>query len=66
MTSPWQSFADELARWRDAGRVADFWWRDYDATRPAAALTRTWWSNLAACWAGFKIRMDFPQAAPAE
>ena len=40
MTSAWQSFADELSRWRDCGRVADFWWRDDDATRPSAALTR--------------------------
>lgn len=40
MTSPWQSFADELSRWQDTGRVVDFWWRDDDATRPAAALTR--------------------------
>jgi hypothetical protein len=40
VTSPWQSFADELSRWRDTGRMVDFWWRDDDATRPAAALTR--------------------------
>ena len=40
VTSPWESFADELSRWRDAGRVVDFWWRDDDATRPTAALTR--------------------------
>jgi hypothetical protein len=40
VTSPWQLFADELSRWRDAGRVADFWWRDDDATRPTAALDR--------------------------
>ena len=40
MTAPWQSFADELSRWRDCERVVDFWWRDDDATRPSAALTR--------------------------
>ena len=40
VNSPWQSFADELSRWRDTGRVVDFWWRDDDATRPAVALTR--------------------------
>ncbi len=40
MSSPWQSFADEIACWRDAGRVADFWWRDDDATQPSAALAR--------------------------
>lgn len=40
MNSPWQSFDDELSRWRDAGRVVDFWWRDDDATRPDAALRR--------------------------
>ena len=40
VNSPWQSFADELARWSDAGRVADFWWRDDDATRPTAPLIR--------------------------
>ena len=40
MTSAWQSFADELSRWRDSGRVVDFWWRDDDATRPTASLTR--------------------------
>ena len=40
LTSPWQSLADELSRWRDCGRVADFWWRDDDATRPSIELTR--------------------------
>ena len=40
MSAAWQSFADEIARWRDAGRVADFWWRDDDATQPTAALVR--------------------------
>ena len=40
MTSPWQSLADEISRWRDTGRMVEFWWRDDDAARPAAALTR--------------------------
>jgi hypothetical protein len=34
----WRELEEELARWRDAGRVADFWWRDDDATRPSPAL----------------------------
>ena len=40
MSSNWDSLRDELARWRDDGRVADFWWRDDDAGQPAPALTR--------------------------
>ena len=40
VTPPWQSFDDELSRWRDAGRVADFWWRDDDAKLPTPALVR--------------------------
>lgn len=32
--------SDEVARWRDAGRVVDFWWRDDDASRPSPALAR--------------------------
>jgi hypothetical protein len=40
VTSPWQSLDDELSRWRDAGRVADFWWRDDDATLPTQAVVR--------------------------
>jgi len=36
----WQSMADELARWRDAGRSVEFWWRDDDATRSVPALER--------------------------
>lgn len=30
----------ELARWREAGRTATFWWRDDDARTPAPALGR--------------------------
>lgn len=40
MNSAWRSFSDELARWRDAGRAATFWWRDDDAARPGPALAR--------------------------
>jgi hypothetical protein len=36
----WSAFIDELARWRDAGRVVEFWWRDDDASRPDPALER--------------------------
>ena len=40
MNAAWRSLSDEIARWRDAGRMADFWWRDDDAARPEPALTR--------------------------
>ena len=40
MSAAWQAFFDELARWRDAGRTAEFWWRDDDAARPDAAFAR--------------------------
>jgi hypothetical protein len=40
MSATWHSLRDELARWRDDGRIADFWWRDDDAGQPAPALTR--------------------------
>lgn len=40
MKAPWRAFADELGRWRDAGRDVDFWWRDDDAARPDPALSR--------------------------
>lgn len=36
----WAAFAAELDRWRGAGRVATFWWRDDDAIAPSAALDR--------------------------
>ena len=36
----WRVLDAELARWRDAGRTADFWWRDDDAAKPSAPLTR--------------------------
>jgi hypothetical protein len=40
MSAAWRELADELARWRDGGRVAEFWWRDDDAARPDPALER--------------------------
>jgi hypothetical protein len=40
VNSAWRSLSDEIARWRDAGRAADFWWRDDDAARPDPALAR--------------------------
>ena len=40
MNAPWREFSDELARWRDGGRIVDFWWRDDDAAQPAPALAR--------------------------
>ena len=36
----WGELDAELRRWRDAGRIADFWWRDDDATKPSPPLTR--------------------------
>lgn len=39
-TAAWQALHDELARWSDAGRQADFWLRDDDAVEPTQALDR--------------------------
>jgi hypothetical protein len=36
----WRALEEEFARWRHAGRTPDFWWRDDDATKPAAELRR--------------------------
>lgn len=36
----WTALGEELRRWRDAGRTAELWWRDDDAAKPFAALTR--------------------------
>jgi peptidoglycan/xylan/chitin deacetylase (PgdA/CDA1 family) len=36
----WRELEEELGRWRDAGRVADFWWRDDDATTLSTGLQR--------------------------
>lgn len=40
MNVAWQLFLDEISRWENAGRTAEFWWRDDDAARPHAALAR--------------------------
>lgn len=40
VSGAWQALHDELARWRDAGRTVDFWWRDDDATQWTPALAR--------------------------
>jgi hypothetical protein len=39
MTS-WAAIDEELARWRDAGRVPTLWWRDDDAVDATPALDR--------------------------
>ena len=36
----WSALDEELARWRDTERAADFWWRDDDATALTPALER--------------------------
>src|SRR5262249_6873395 len=36
----WQALADEAARWQDAGRTADLWWRDDDAADDTPSLRR--------------------------
>ena len=36
----WQWLGRELDAWIDNGETADFWWRDDDATEPAAALDK--------------------------
>lgn len=38
--SSWQALEDEAARWRDAGRTAELWWRDDDAADVGPALDR--------------------------
>jgi peptidoglycan/xylan/chitin deacetylase (PgdA/CDA1 family) len=38
--SSWQALAEEAARWRDAGRSADLWWRDDDAIDVGPSLDR--------------------------
>ena len=40
MTSVWAELFDEIARWHDAGRTVDFWWRDDDACHADPALDR--------------------------
>jgi len=36
----WSELDQELARWRDAGRAADFWWRDDDAAALCAPVAK--------------------------
>jgi hypothetical protein len=40
VNAAWQAFFDEISRWADAGRTAEFWWRDDDAARPDPAVSR--------------------------
>ena len=40
LSAAWRALADEIALWRDAGSMVEFWWRDDDAARPAPALAR--------------------------
>ncbi|MBM3489687.1 MAG: hypothetical protein FJX68_04440 [Alphaproteobacteria bacterium] len=40
MSPVWQGLAQELALWRQAGRIATFWWRDDDAGPLEPALER--------------------------
>ena len=38
--SSWQALEEEAARWHEAGRSADLWWRDDDAADAGPALDR--------------------------
>ena len=38
--SSWQALDEEAARWREAGRTAELWWRDDDAADAGPALDR--------------------------
>ena len=38
--SIWQTFEEEVARWRDSGRTVELWWRDDDAVDATPALER--------------------------
>ena len=40
LAASWTDLADELARWRDAGKLVEFWWRDDDAGAQSASLRR--------------------------
>ena len=40
VSAAWRMLDAEIARWRDAGRPVEFWWRDDDAVRPAPAVAR--------------------------
>jgi hypothetical protein len=36
----WSELDEELSRWKEADKVATFWWRDDDAAEPGEALDR--------------------------
>ena len=38
--SGWQAFGEEVARWREAGRDVELWWRDDDAVGVTGAFDR--------------------------
>jgi len=38
--SGWRAFDEEVARWREAGRDVELWWRDDDAADASPALDR--------------------------
>jgi hypothetical protein len=38
--SDWSALDEEIARWRDAGREVELWWRDDDAADVGPALER--------------------------
>jgi hypothetical protein len=40
VSSPWTALEQEIGRWRDDGRVVEFWLRDDDASRLQPALER--------------------------
>ena len=53
VSDAWQRLDDELARWRDAGRSVEFWWRDDDAAQRTPALAQL---------LGLAQRFDIPLA----
>jgi hypothetical protein len=40
VSEAWGALREELARWRESGRAATFWWRDDDAVEYTPALER--------------------------
>jgi hypothetical protein len=63
METVWAELFDEIARWKDGGRVVDFWWRDDDACHAVPALDR-----LVALAAGAQVPLALaviPQAVQA-
>ncbi|MHA1566441.1 MAG: polysaccharide deacetylase family protein [Alphaproteobacteria bacterium] len=37
---PWDALRNELNQWQQAGQIANFWWRDDDATEPNEPVRR--------------------------